>query len=72
MCIAFSLMPATFWAIVGYFLLFSSTRSEGRLKTLGQVLAVWAFVIAALIPVAAIFVTFAGLCPIDALIHATG
>jgi hypothetical protein len=67
MCFAFSLVPATFWAIVAYFVLFSSARADGRVKILGQALAVWTFVIAALIPIAAAFVTFAGVCPIDKL-----
>ncbi len=71
MCFAFSLVPATFWAVVGYFVLFSSARADGRVKTLGQALAVWTFVIAVLIPVVAAFVTFAGVCPIDELIRGT-
>ena len=53
MCLIFSFVPATFWAIVGYFVLFSSSRTDGRVKILGQALAVWVFVIAVLIPVAA-------------------
>jgi hypothetical protein len=67
MCFAFSLVPATFWAIVGYFVLFSSARADGRVKTLGQALAVWVFVLAVLIPVVAAFITFAGVCPINEL-----
>ena len=70
MCFIVSFVPATFWAIVGYFVLFSSTRAEGRVGKLGQVLAAWTFVLAALIPVAGAYVTFAGMCPIDALLHA--
>lgn len=49
MCFFFSLMPATFWAIVGYFILFSSTSAEGTVRTLGQLLAVWTFIIAGFI-----------------------
>jgi len=30
MCFIFSFVPATFWAIIGYFVLFSSTKAEGR------------------------------------------
>jgi hypothetical protein len=70
MCFLFSFVPATFWAIVAYFVLFSSTRAEGRVRKIGQVLAVWTFVLAALIPVAAAYITIAGLCPLDALLHA--
>jgi len=48
MGLIFSFVPATFWAIVGYFVLFSSSRADGRVKTLGQALAAWVFVIALL------------------------
>jgi hypothetical protein len=67
MCILFSIVPATFWAVVGYFVLFSSAKAEGKVKKLGQMLAVWAFVIAVMIPIAAAYVTIAGMCPIDAI-----
>lgn len=70
MCFLVSFAPATFWAIIGYFVLFSSTRAESRIRTLGQVLAVWTFVLAALIPVAAAYLTISGLCPIEAMLSA--
>ena len=68
MCFFFSFVPATFWAIVGYFVLFSSRKAEGNVKTLGQVLAVWTFVLAVMIPIVGAYVTIAGLCPIDAIL----
>lgn len=67
MCFVFSFVPATFWAVVGYFVLFSSTKTEGRIKTLGQVLAIWVFALAVLILIAGAYVASAGLCPIDAI-----
>jgi len=70
MCLLVSFAPATFWAIIGYFVLLSSTRAEGRVRMLGQVLAVWTFVLAALIPIAAAYITVAGLCPIEAMLNA--
>ena len=70
MCFIFSFVPATFWAIVGYFVLFSSRKAEGRIKTLGQVLAVWTFVLAVMIPIIGAYVTIAGICPIDAVFAA--
>ena len=70
MCFFFSFVPATFWAIVGYFVLFSSRKAEGNVKTLGQVLAVWTFVLAVMIPIVGAYVTIAGLCPIDAMLKA--
>ena len=68
MCFFFSFVPATFWAIVGYFVLFSSRKAEGKVKTLGQVLAVWTFVLAVMIPIVGGYVTIVGLCPIDAIL----
>lgn len=65
MCFVISFFPATFWAIVGYFVLLSSTRTEGRVRALGQTLAIWVFILAALILLAGAYITFAGLCPIN-------
>ena len=69
MCFFFSFVPATFWAIVGYFVLFSSRKADGNVKTLGQVLAVWTFVLAVMIPIVGAYVTIAGLCPIDSILE---
>ena len=65
MCFFFSFMPATFWAVVGYFVLFSSSKADGGIRIFGRILAIWIFVIAAFIPIAAAYVTLAGLCPIE-------
>ncbi len=75
MCFFVSFIPATFWLVVGYFVLFSSTRAEGGIKTFGRVLAIWIFVIAAFMPIAGAYITLANLCPIEAmmeLIHSKG
>lgn len=75
MCFFLSLIPATIWVVGGYFILFSSTKTEGAIQTFGRILAVWVFVIAAVIPVIGAYVTLSGLCPIDAIIqsmHAGG
>jgi hypothetical protein len=69
MCFFFSLIPATIWVILGFFVLFASTRSEGRLSKFGQILAIWAFIIAALFPLGGAFVTLAGLCPMEAMME---
>jgi hypothetical protein len=45
-----SLIPATIWIVIGYFILFSSTKSEGAVQKFGQILAAWVFIIAALLP----------------------
>lgn len=66
MCFFFSLLPATFWAVIGYFVLFSSVKADGRIKGFGQALAIWVFVIAGCILLAGAYITIAGLCSIDA------
>jgi hypothetical protein len=72
MCFFFSFMPATFWAIVGYFILFSSTRAEGAVQTFGRILAVWTFVIAGFIVLAGAYATLAGWCSMDGLCSMSG
>ncbi len=63
MCFIFSLIHATFVVTLGYFILFSSTKTEGAVQLFGQILAIWVFVIAAFFPVMGAYVTLAGLCP---------
>ena len=46
MCFLFSLLPATFWVVIGYFVLFSSAKAGDGIRTFGRVLAIWIFVIA--------------------------
>jgi len=69
MCFFFSLFPATIWLVIGFFVLFASTRSEGGLKKFGKALAIWVFVIAAFFPLCGAYVTLAGLCPIEAMME---
>lgn len=69
MCFLFSLIPATLWVILGYFVLFSSTRSQGSVQIFGRILAAWVFILAALFPMIGAYVTYAGLCPIGAMIQ---
>jgi hypothetical protein len=57
----FSLIPATLAVVLAYFILFSSNKTEGAVKTLGQILAIWVFVLAALFPLAGGYATYAGL-----------
>ena len=67
MCFFISFLPATFWAVVGYFILLSSTKVEGRVKTLGQFLGIWAFVISGFILLAGAYVSVTGLCTMEML-----
>ncbi len=62
MCFFFSLLPTTIWVVVGYFILFSSTKTAGGLQVFGRILAIWVFIIAAFFPMMGAWVTFAGLC----------
>jgi len=69
MCFFFSFLPATFWVVVGYFVLFASTKTEGSVRTFGRVLAIWIFVIAAYIPLMGAYISLSGLCPLEALLR---
>lgn len=71
----FSLIPATLALVLGYFVLFSSTKAQGAVKAFGQILAIWVFVVAALLPIAGAYATYADLPPIGAVMrsmHAGG
>lgn len=50
-----ALLPATALTIAGYFVLFLSTRSEGGLRTFGRYLGFWAFTLAGLVILGALF-----------------
>lgn len=63
----FSLIPATLWVVLGYFILFSSTKTQGAVSTFGRILAVWVFILAAVFPLAGGYATYAGLSPVDAM-----
>lgn len=69
MCFFFSFIPATVWVVIGYFVLFASTKVEGGIRTFGKVLAIWTFIIAALLPLMGFYVTLVGLCPIEAMMQ---
>lgn len=65
MCFFFSFMPATVFTVIGYFVLFSSTKTEGGVKKFGQILAIWIFIFALFPIMMGAYVTLAGLCPIE-------
>jgi hypothetical protein len=50
-----ALLPATVLTIAGYFVLYLSNRSEGTFRTFGRYLGYWAFTLAALVILGAIF-----------------
>jgi hypothetical protein len=50
-----ALLPATALTVAGYFVLFLAARSEGTLRTFGRYLAFWAFTLAGLVVLGALF-----------------
>lgn len=50
-----ALLPATLLTIAGYLVLYLSARSEGAMRSFGKYLGFWAFTLAALIILGAIF-----------------
>jgi len=50
-----ALIPATGLTIAGYFVLFLSNRSEGAFRAFGKYLGFWAFTLAGLVVLGAIF-----------------
>lgn len=69
MCFFFSLLPATMLTIIGYFVLFSSTKVEGGIQLFGKTLAIWVFFVAFAIVLMATIVTFSGFCPISEIMQ---
>src|SRR5271165_5054539 len=61
-----ALLPATMLTIAGYFVIFLSNRSEGAFRTFGKYLGFWAFTLAGLVVLGAIFAAAHGCrhCPI--------
>jgi hypothetical protein len=68
-CFIVSFFPATFWAVIGFLVLLGASKADGGLKTFGHVLGIWACVLAVLIPLGGLFVSVAGLCPIEAMME---
>ncbi|BAU49390.1 hypothetical protein SVA_2842 [Sulfurifustis variabilis] len=67
MYLFFSLIPATLWVVLGYFILFTSSKAQGQLQTFGRILAIVVFAIGALFPLLGAYATFAGLSPMGAM-----
>ena len=66
MCFHFSFLPATFWLVIGYFVLFSTSKAEGWIGTFGRAIAAWIFVISGMILLAGAYFTLNDLCSIEA------
>src|ERR1700730_6866754 len=61
-----ALLPATALTIAGYFVLYLAGRSEGALRTFGKYLGFWAFTLAGLLILGAVFAAAHGghHCPV--------
>jgi len=69
MCLVFSLIPATIFTTIGYFVLFSSSKVEGATRKFGQVLAVWIFIIAVFPIICGTYMTLSSNCPMEKMIE---
>ena len=65
MCLFFSFIPTTVFVTIGYFVLFSSQKAEGRIQKFGHNLAIWIFFIALFFPICGAYVTINDLCPFE-------
>ncbi len=63
----FSLIPATVLVVVGYFILYASHRSEGGTATFGKFLAIWVFILAALVLLGGVLGPFVGMRHMDGM-----
>lgn len=55
-----SLIPTTALVVVGYFLVYTSTRAEGGLKRFGQYLGIWVFFLAGIVILGGVIASTAG------------
>jgi len=69
MCFFFSLIPATFFVTVGFFVLFAASKADGSAKGFGQILAVWIFIIALFPLTAGAYFTLSGQCPMEQMME---
>ena len=69
MCLFFSLIPATWFLVAGFFVLFAAGRSKGTLRKCGQLLAAWIILLAVAFPIAGAFVTLSDQCPVGQMME---
>ena len=72
MCFFLSFVPATILVTLGYFVLFSTTKTDGSVRRFGQFLSLWIFLLALLPPILGAYVTLNGLCPITRVLQNLG
>jgi len=69
MCFFISLIPATWFLVVGFFVLFAASMAQGAIKGFGQILAVWIFFLALFPLIAGAYVTWLGQCPMPQMME---
>ena len=69
MCLIFSLFPATFFVLVGFFVLYFSKKAGGGLRIFGIILAIWFYIIAVFFPISGAYMTLSGNCPITGMMQ---
>ena len=65
MCFFFSLIPATFFVTIGYFVLFATTKAANGMQVFGRILAIWIFIVALFPLIAGAYLTLSGQCPVE-------
>ncbi len=64
MCFFVSLIPAAFFAALGFFVLFTTGKKESGVRTFGWVLGIWLLVVAAVPLAAGAYATLTDICPV--------
>ncbi len=64
MCLILSFVPATLFLAIGYLVLVSSAKAEGARRRFGEILAIWVFIVALIIPIIGVLITLSGKCPL--------
>ncbi len=68
----FSLIPATILAVVGYFILYASQKSDGKTAAFGKFLSFWVFLLAALVILGGVAGSIFGFRHMDGMRHKDG
>ena len=63
-------MPATIVVVIGYFVLYFSTKVQGTVHKIVRGLALWIFFLALFFPMMGAYVTISGQCSMEEMIEA--
>ena len=62
-----SVIPATLWVVLGFFVLYTSSKAEGQLQAFGRILAMVVFVIGASFQLLGAYATFTGFAGMESM-----